>query len=92
MIYSFLCMAENIVQVQHDVVLKNLFYVLSKNSPIICLYFDDWFSTLPLLIKSYSFSILPTSTFRSNRIGLYPLMTDKDLKSEDMEALIVEQM
>ena len=33
MIYSFLCMAENIVQVQHDVVLKNLFYVLSKNSP-----------------------------------------------------------
>lgn len=53
-------------------------------------YFDNWFSTLPLLIKLHSFSILPTSTFRSNRIGLYPLMSDKDLKSEDMEALIIE--
>ena len=53
-------------------------------------YFDDWFSTLPLLIKLHSFSILPTSMFRTNRIGLHPLMNDKDLKSEDMEALIVE--
>ena len=40
------------------------------------LYFDNWFSTLPLLIKLHSFSILPTSTFRSNRKGLYPLMSD----------------
>ena len=55
-----------------------------------CVYFDNWFSTLPLLIKLHSFSILPTSMFRTNRIGLHPLMNDKDLKSEDMEALIVE--
>ena len=55
-------------------------------------YFDNWFSTLPLLIKVHSFSILPISAFRSNRIGLYPLMSDKDLKSEDMEALIIEQI
>ena len=53
-------------------------------------YFDGWFSTLPLLIKLHSFSILPTSTFKSNRIDLYLLMSDKDLKSEDMEALIIE--
>ena len=45
-------------------------------------YFDNWFSTLPLLIKLYSFGILATATFRSNRIGLYPLMCDKHLKSE----------
>ena len=30
----------------------------------------------------YSFGILATATFRSNRIGLYPLMCDKHLKSE----------
>ena len=30
----------------------------------------------------HSFGILSTAMFRSNRIGLCPLMCDKDLKSE----------
>ena len=45
-------------------------------------YFDNWFSTLPVLTKLHSFGISATATFRSNRIGLSPLMSDKDLKSE----------
>ena len=45
-------------------------------------YFHNWFSMLPLLRMLHSFGILNTATFRSNRIGLCPLMCDKDLKSE----------
>ena len=51
-----------------------------KSFPV---HFDNWFSMLPLLIKLYSFGILATDMFRSNRIGLCPLMCDKDLKSEE---------
>ena len=43
-------------------------------------YFDNWLSALPLLIKLHSFGILSAATFRPNRIGLCPLMYDKDLK------------
>ena len=45
-------------------------------------YFDNWFSTLPLLIKLHSSGILATATFRSIGMGLCPLMSDKDSKSE----------
>ena len=45
-------------------------------------YFDNWFSTLPLLTKLHSFGILATATFKSNTIGLFLLMCDKHLKSE----------
>ena len=45
------------------------------------LFFDNWFSTFPLLINLYSMGILATATSRSNRIPGCPLMADKDSKS-----------
>ena len=45
----------------------------------VCL--NNWFSTLPLLIRLHEMRILATETFRSNRIGGCPLMCDKDLKT-----------
>ena len=45
-------------------------------------FFGNWFPMLPLLIKLHLFGILAIVMFRSNRIGLCPLMCDKDLKSE----------
>lgn len=45
------------------------------------LFFDNWFSTLPLMIKLHSMGILTSATFRSNRLSGCPLATDKDLKT-----------
>ena len=45
-------------------------------------FFDDWFSTFPLLLKLHSTGILATATFRMNRLAGYPLMSNKDLKKE----------
>ena len=44
-------------------------------------YFYNWFSTLPLLIRLYEMGILATETFRSNRIGGCPFMWGKDVKT-----------
>ena len=44
-------------------------------------FFDNWFSTLPLLIKLHSMGILSAATLRSNRIVGCPLMSDKDLRA-----------
>ena len=43
--------------------------------------FDNWFSTLPLLIKLQSMGILSTTTLRSNSIAGCPLTSDKDFKA-----------
>ena len=53
---------------------------LSKNQNY-RLFFDNWFSTFPLLINLYSMGIFATATSRSNRIAGFPLMADKDSKS-----------
>ena len=44
-------------------------------------FLDNWFSTIPLLIKSQSMGILSTATLHSNRVAGCPLMSDKDLKA-----------
>ena len=44
-------------------------------------FFDNWFSTLPLIIRLHAMGILATATFRANRIGGCPFISDKDLKS-----------
>ena len=41
-------------------------------------FFDNWFSTFPLLLKLHSMDILATATFRMNRLTRCPLMSDKD--------------
>ena len=43
--------------------------------------FDNWLSTLPLLITLQSMGILSTSKLRSNRVAGCPIMSDKDLKA-----------
>ena len=43
-------------------------------------FFDNWFSTFPLLLKLQSMGMLATATFRMNRLTGCPLMSDKDLK------------
>ena len=45
-------------------------------------FFDNWFSTFPLLLKLQSMGILATATFRMNRLAGCPLMSDKDFKKE----------
>ena len=45
-------------------------------------YFDNWFSTLDLMINLKSMGILATATFRSNRIGSCPLETEAELKKK----------
>ena len=45
-------------------------------------FFDNWFSTFPLLLKLQSMCILATATFRMNHLAGCPLMSDKDLKKE----------
>ena len=44
------------------------------------LFFDNWFSTLELMIKLQSMGILATATFRCNRLANCPLKTEKDLE------------
>ena len=41
---------------------------------------DNWFSTLLLLSELKTMGILSIVTFRSNRLGGCPLMSEKDLK------------
>ena len=43
-------------------------------------FFDNWFSTFPLLLKLHSMGILATATFRMNRLAGCHLMSNKDLK------------
>lgn len=56
-----------------------LFKDLPKN-PNFKAFFDNCFSTLPLLPQSKSRRILVTGMFRSNRIAAFLLMVEKDLK------------
>ena len=44
--------------------------------------FDNWFCTLPLMLKMKSLGILTTSTVRANRLMDCSLKTKKDLKVE----------
>ena len=90
---AFLCMAENNSAGAERCAAKESVLRLVEELPKhknFRVYFDNWFSTLPLLIILHSFSILATATFRSNRIGLCPLMSNKDLKSEGRGSLIIE--
>ena len=45
-------------------------------------FFDNWFSTFPLLLKLQFMGILATATFKMNCLARCPLMSDKDLKKE----------
>ena len=45
-------------------------------------YLDNWFYTLPLLLKMKSFGILTTATIRANRLGSCLLKAEKDVKNE----------
>ena len=52
---------------------------LSKNvNHKLC--FDNWFSTLDLLIELKQQGLCVTATFRTNRLAGCPLLCDKDLK------------
>ena len=46
------------------------------------LYFDNWFSTMELILSLKSFGIFSTATFRTNRLNGCPLSTEKDLKKQ----------
>ena len=46
-------------------------------------FFNNRFSTLPLLIKLQSMGILSTGTYFSNRVAACTLMSDKDLKAAE---------
>lgn len=46
------------------------------------LFFDNWFSTLHLMLKLKSSGIFTTATFRTNRLKGCPLASDKELKKE----------
>ena len=46
-------------------------------------FFNNRFSTLPLLIKLQSMGILSTATCFSNRVAACTLMSDKDLKAAE---------
>ena len=45
-------------------------------------YLDNWFCTLPLLLKLKSFGILTTATTRANRLAGCLLKAEKDVKNE----------
>ncbi len=44
------------------------------------LYFDNYFTALPLLLKLKESRIFSVGTIRKNRDGKCPLLSDKDLK------------
>jgi len=46
-------------------------------------FFDNWFSTLSLIIQLKTMGILTTATFRQNRTAGCPLRADKELKKFD---------
>ena len=63
-----------------DIVLK-----LSKDIPkndSFQLYFDNWVSTMELMLAPKSFKIFLTATFGANRLNGCPLSTQKDLKKQ----------
>ena len=58
---------------------------LCENLPANCshlLFFDNWFSTLPLLLKLKSLGYQTTATLRKNRIAKCPLKSEKDLNKD----------
>ena len=70
---AFLCMAENISAGEERCAAKESVLRLVEELPKhknFRVYFDNWFSTLLLLLKFHSFGILATAMFRSNIIGL----------------------
>ena len=54
-------------------------YVLRQQN---LMSFDNWFYTLPLLLKMKSFGILTTATIRANPIAIRPLKAEKYVKNE----------
>ena len=57
---------ESVLQLVEDIPKNQNYQVL----------FDNWLSTLPLLIKLQSMGILSTSTLRSNRVAGCLIMSD----------------
>ena len=53
------------------------------------LFFDNWFSTLDLMIQFKSIAILSTATFRRNRLKGCPIASDKELKKEGRGFMII---
>ena len=52
------------------------------------LFFDNWFSTMNLMLLLKSEGIFTTATFRANRLNGCPLSADKDLKKEGHGAFV----
>ena len=50
------------------------------------LYFDNWFPTIPLMIKLKALGITALGTNRSNRLQNCPLETDKDFKKSGRDS------
>ncbi|CAB3977807.1 Hypothetical predicted protein [Paramuricea clavata] len=63
-----------------SVVLK-LCESLAKNCNHL-LFFDNWFATLPLMLKLKSLGYPTTATVRANRIAKCPLKSEKQLKKD----------
>ena len=93
MIYDFLCIVLSTVLVPKN--LESVESVLRFTEQLpkdqnYRLFFDNWFSTFPLLINLYSMGILATATSRSNRIPGCPLMADfTDGKVQAKEVLAI---
>ena len=63
-----------------DIVLKLSKYI-RKNEGF-QLYFDNWFSTMELMLALKSLGIFSTATFRTNRLNGFPLPTENELKKQ----------
>ena len=46
------------------------------------LFFDNWFSTLDLMVRLKSIGVLSTTAFRTDRLKGCPIASDKELKKE----------
>ena len=82
MTFSF--MLEPKVQVKQNV-LQSVVLKLCENLPTNCnhlLFLDNWFSTLPLMLKLKSLGYPTTATVRKIRIANCPLKSEKDLKKD----------
>ena len=69
----------------NPVTVKDIVLKLSKDIPKnegFQLYFDNWFSTMELMLALKSFGIFSTATFSTNRLNACPLSTEKDLKKQ----------
>ena len=83
--YDFFSILEKSSASKADCSCENVFLRLCEGIPRqqnFKMCFDNWFCTLPLLLKMKSFGTLTTATIRANRFAGCPLKAEKDLKNE----------